>query len=48
MIKSVNDINKGVELNKIFLNNEKIFVPKDDKVIMNCIGQSCNFSRFQE
>ncbi|MDF2503704.1 MULTISPECIES: hypothetical protein [Clostridium] len=42
------NVNKDVKLNKNLLDDEKIFVAEDDEIVINCEGQPCNFSYFEE
>lgn len=46
--KNIVNEDKDVKLDKNLLDDKNIFVPEDDEIVINCEGQPCNFSYFEE
>jgi len=42
------DLDKDIKVDKNLLEDKNIFIPEEDEIVMNCEGEPCNFSYFQE
>lgn len=46
--KNVKEVKRDIKIDKNLLDDKKIFATEDDEIVMNCEGQPCNFSYFEE